>query len=111
MNNIDFPEIYLGVLLLLAGFIDLNKKKVTKPDTISDYSKMITLLKKLGYKIIKSRGNGAFIVDEPNGGRITIFGWPRTDYRWLANMKYYKEHVYPDTSNYTPRRKNDTSVI
>ena len=30
--------------------IDLNKKKVTKPDTISDYSKMITLLKKLGYK-------------------------------------------------------------
>ena len=67
------------------------------------------ILKKLGYKIIKSRGNGAFIVDEPNGGRITIFGYPRTDYRWLRYMKYYKEHVYPDTSSFYRNKYNETA--
>lgn len=68
------------------------------------------ILKRLGYKIIKSRGNGAFVVDSPNGERVTIFGYPRTDYRWLPHIKHYMASVYPDTSTHPSNRyRNDTS--
>lgn len=80
---------------------------------MSSVRKAKRILKKLGYKIIKSKGNGAFLVDEPNGGRIIIFGYPRTDYRWLRYMKEYKLKVWQDTSNYYGPNKylnNDTSA-